>query len=402
MPDIWAFNVVTRSSTLQVALGDRGSGVEFSTHIAKRSARRRSLERWPERSGATPLVAYRPKERLVVHLQIALCNYTRPPRPSANAKSLILRKQNEPTIDDTPIAVTFHRTPPAKQRRTTSISQQQFHNQGVCCGHQFMDCCCERESPARPRAHLRLDPQASPGSPDGASRLPLHTAHPYYRTTTTGKACSAIQRLGLLCIYLSLTLSADPKHMAAQAVRQLMTGEIYVVGATAKYYAKAVEDDKDYNFTKVYGPTFGDFLESHRSILGVICGTPQSVCLFGLATIGPVAQKSRPVAGGRPGVIRDIEFTVVSKKKHNGSNNAEGLHGRDSTLGEIVLRGGLGAWAPLAECWIGGKWEDGGLIWWFGWEREEHDEGERERSDTGWSLCTVRGAIWAGNENGRG
>jgi hypothetical protein len=34
--------------------------------------------------------------------------------------------------------------------------------------------------------------------------------------------------------------------MAAQAVRQLMTGEIYVVGATAKYYAKAVEDDKDY------------------------------------------------------------------------------------------------------------------------------------------------------------
>ena len=35
-------------------------------------AQRRSLERWPERSGATPLVLTAPKERLVVHLQIAL------------------------------------------------------------------------------------------------------------------------------------------------------------------------------------------------------------------------------------------------------------------------------------------------------------------------------------------
>jgi len=37
----------------------------------------------------------------------------------------------------------------------------------------------------------------------------------------------------------------------------------------------------------------------------------------------------------------------------------------------------------VAECWIGGKWEDGGLIWWFGGEREEQrDEGERESSET--------------------
>ena len=33
----------------------------------------------------------------------------------------------------------------------------------------------------------------------------------------------------------------------------------------------------------------------------------------------------------------------------------------------------------MAECWIGGKWEDSGLMWWFGGEREERDEGAEQR-----------------------
>jgi hypothetical protein len=82
------------------------------------------------------------QQRLFVHTQISLCNYTLPPLPSANTLSLILHK-----------------------RRITSISQQHFHNQWVCCDHQFTDRCSERESPTRPRSSpLRLDPQASPAA----------------------------------------------------------------------------------------------------------------------------------------------------------------------------------------------------------------------------------------------
>jgi hypothetical protein len=77
---------------------------------------------------------------LTVHTQISLCNYTLPPLPSANTLSLIFYK-----------------------RRITSISQQHFHNQRVCCEHQFTDRCNERESPTHPRSSpLRLGPQASP------------------------------------------------------------------------------------------------------------------------------------------------------------------------------------------------------------------------------------------------
>ena len=75
--------------------------------------------------------------------------------------------------------------------------------------------------------------------------------------------------------------------------------------------------------------------------------------------------------GGRWGVIprwdgltiRDIEvygFPVpVSKKKKGAGRHDEGLRGRE--LGDIGLRGG--AWAPFEECWIGGKWAEGGLMW---------------------------------------
>jgi hypothetical protein len=51
----------------------------------------------------------------------------------------------------------------------------------------------------------------------------------------------------------------------------------------------------------------------------------------------------------------------------------------------------------LAECWIGGKWEDGGLIWLFCGEREERDEGERESSETGRRLyCCIEEALGTG------
>ena len=80
------------------------------------------------------------QQQLFIHTQISLCNYTLPPLPSANTLSLILYK-----------------------RRITSISQQHFHNQRVCCDHQFTDRCNERENPTRPRSSpLRLDTQASP------------------------------------------------------------------------------------------------------------------------------------------------------------------------------------------------------------------------------------------------
>ncbi|KAI0268054.1 hypothetical protein BGY98DRAFT_354258 [Russula aff. rugulosa BPL654] len=62
----------------------------------------------------------------------------------------------------------------------TSISQQHFHNQRVCCDHQFTDRCSERESPTRPRSSpLWLDPQASPTAlrPGPApSNLTQHTS----------------------------------------------------------------------------------------------------------------------------------------------------------------------------------------------------------------------------------
>lgn len=72
-------------------------------------------------------------------------------------------------------------------------------------------------------------------------------------------------------------------------------------------------------------------------------------------------------------------------------NDEGGLRGRE--LGDIGLRGG----APLAECWIGGKWEDGGLMWWFCGEREEREEGERESSETGRRLyCCMEEALGTG------
>jgi hypothetical protein len=93
------------------------------------------------------------QQRLFVHTQISLCNYTLPPLPSAITLSLILHK-----------------------RRITSISQQHFHNQRVCCDHQFTDRCIERESPTRPRSSpLRLDPQASPTALP-AGPCTLHTS----------------------------------------------------------------------------------------------------------------------------------------------------------------------------------------------------------------------------------
>jgi hypothetical protein len=72
-------------------------------------------------------------------------------------------------------------------------------------------------------------------------------------------------------------------------------------------------------------------------------------------------------------------------------NDGGGLRGRE--LGDIGLRGG----APLAECWIGGKWEDGGLMLLFCGEREEREEGERERSETGRRLyCCMEEALGTG------
>ena len=56
------------------------------------------------------------QQRLFVHTQISLCSYTLPPLPSAITLSLILHK-----------------------RRITTISQQHFHNQRICCDHQFTD-----------------------------------------------------------------------------------------------------------------------------------------------------------------------------------------------------------------------------------------------------------------------
>jgi hypothetical protein len=110
------------------------------------------------------------QQRLFVHTQISLCNYTLPPLPSVNALSLILYK-----------------------RRITSISQQHFHNQRVCCDHQFTDRCNERESPTHPRSSpLRLDPQASPTAlraGPAPSNITQHTSfveqlHSHYEPST--------------------------------------------------------------------------------------------------------------------------------------------------------------------------------------------------------------------------
>ncbi|KAI0269622.1 hypothetical protein BGY98DRAFT_287360 [Russula aff. rugulosa BPL654] len=71
---------------------------------------------------------------------MSLCNYALLSPSSVNTLSLILRK-----------------------RRITSILQQHFHSQRVCCDHQLTDRCSEHESLTRPRSSpLRLDPQASP------------------------------------------------------------------------------------------------------------------------------------------------------------------------------------------------------------------------------------------------
>ena len=110
-----------------------------------------------------------PQQPLVIHTQIALCNYTLPSHSSANTQSANRQSsQVAPSAINTPVAVTFHHpdTPPAKQQRITSISQQQIHNHQVCCGHQFTDRCSERESRTRPRSSpLRLDTQASRRAP---------------------------------------------------------------------------------------------------------------------------------------------------------------------------------------------------------------------------------------------
>ena len=88
------------------------------------------------------------QQRLFVHTQMSLCNYTIPPLPSANTLSLILRK-----------------------RRITSISQHHSHNQRVCCDHQFTDRCTSAYPPAQ------LTSTAGPtGFAHGAPRRPLHPA----------------------------------------------------------------------------------------------------------------------------------------------------------------------------------------------------------------------------------
>ncbi|KAI0271756.1 hypothetical protein BGY98DRAFT_201201 [Russula aff. rugulosa BPL654] len=100
------------------------------------------------------------QQRLFVHTQISLCNYPL-------ALSLILCK-----------------------RRITSISQQHFHNQRVCCDHQFTDRCSKRESPTahqltspagpRPTA-LRAGPCTQQSHP--------HSAH-LVRSTESGHITS--------------------------------------------------------------------------------------------------------------------------------------------------------------------------------------------------------------------
>jgi len=61
-----------------------------------------------------------------------------------------------------------------------------------------------------------------------------------------------------------------------------------------------------------------------------------------------------------------------------------------------------GTWAPFEECWIGGKWDEGGLMWWFGGEPEERDEGERESSETGRRLyCCIEEARGGGTRGGK-
>jgi hypothetical protein len=96
------------------------------------------------------------QQRFFVHTQISLCNYALSPLPSANTLSLILRK-----------------------RRITTISQQHFHNQQVCCDHQFTDRCSERESSTRPcSSPLWLNPQASPTAlRAGPCTQQPHSAH---------------------------------------------------------------------------------------------------------------------------------------------------------------------------------------------------------------------------------
>ena len=127
---------------------------------------------WPE--GARRVLSVHPtsaaQQRLFVHTQISLCNYTLPPLPSANTLSLILHK-----------------------RRITSISQQHFHNQRVCCDHQFTDRCSERESPTRSRSSpLRLDPQASPTAlRAGPCTQQPHSAH-LIRSTAPSRIMSPL------------------------------------------------------------------------------------------------------------------------------------------------------------------------------------------------------------------
>ena len=77
----------------------------------------------------------------------------------------------------------------------------------------------------------------------------------------------------------------------------------------------------------------------------------------------------------------------MSKKEGAGRKEKEGLRGRE--LGDIGLRGGT--WAPLEGCWIGGKWDEGGLMLWFWGEPEDRDEGERESSETGRRLYCCMG-----------
>jgi hypothetical protein len=100
---------------------------------------------WPE--GAKERVACYPSFRCI------------PLPPPSSGSSYILRSPSVITPSHhslNTLSLILHK------RRITSISQQHFHNQRVCCDHQFTDRCSERESPTRPRSSpLRLDPQAS-------------------------------------------------------------------------------------------------------------------------------------------------------------------------------------------------------------------------------------------------
>jgi hypothetical protein len=111
---------------------------------------------------------------VVAYSQPPFCNYTLPPRPSANTQ-----------VSDSPNKLSPHSAICTRVTTTTLLHQRSSgesspsrSSKPTSSGsvvHQSTDGCSERESPTRLRSSpLRLDPQASP---DSASRLPLQLAH---------------------------------------------------------------------------------------------------------------------------------------------------------------------------------------------------------------------------------